>query len=175
MEHVQQSLRRRGRPELRVIDRTLVAQLAGALLGVLAAHAMFDLPILQHSAKVRTGFGRWLAEGIATFGLVSVILGCRRCETRTTALAVAAYITAAFWFTASTSFANPVVTVARSLSDTFAGIAPSSVLGFVFFQLFGAILGAGLVVVLYPKLGSAADVAVPHADTTESTDSGVAK
>lgn len=99
-----------------------VAQIAGAIIGVWLAHMMFDLPILQLSEKVRTGLPLWGAEIVATFGLFVVIWGCRAHKEPVTGFAVAAYITGAYWFTASTSFANPVVTIARSLSNAFAGI-----------------------------------------------------
>ena len=101
----------------------IAAQLGGAVAGVWAAHLMFDLPVWQVSATVRTGAGQWLAEAIAAFGLLLTIFGCAS-RPGATAYAVGLYITAAYWFTASTSFANPAVTIARSLSDTFAGIAP---------------------------------------------------
>ena len=118
------------------------AQLAFGILGAFAAHAMFDLPILQLSAKARTGPGQWLGEAIATFGLVLTILGTVRFRRDWVAPAVALYITAAYWFTSSTSFANPAITVARSLSDTFAGIAPGDVPAFIAAQLIGAGLAA---------------------------------
>jgi len=109
----------------------LVAQLVGAVAGVWLAHVMFDLPIWQLSQHVRTGIPQWVAEIVATFGLLLVIWGCRAHKEPVTALAAAAYITGAYWFTASTSFANPAVTVARSLSDTFAGIRPADAPGFI--------------------------------------------
>lgn len=113
------------------------AQLAGAVLGVWAAHLMFELPLLQISLTPRTGFGQWFAEAIATFGLLLTILGCSARNPTAIPYAVGLYITAAYWFTASTSFANPAVTIARSLSDTFAGIAPAGVMAFVVAQLVG--------------------------------------
>jgi glycerol uptake facilitator-like aquaporin len=113
-------------------------QMIGAVVGVLAAHAMFELPIWQWSATVRTGPGQWLAEGLATFGLLLTIFGCLSGARAAVPYAVGLYITAAYWFTASTSFANPAVTVARSLSDTFAGIAPGGVAAFITAQLAGA-------------------------------------
>ncbi len=103
-------------------------QIAGGIAGVWIAHLMFDLPVLQVSAHVRTGFDQWLAEGVATFGLLLTILGCVARAPAAVAYAVGLYITAAYWFTASTSFANPAVTIARALSDTFAGIAPGGVI-----------------------------------------------
>lgn len=116
------------------------AQLAGGIAGVWLTHAMFALPLLQTSTHVRSGGAQWLAEAVATFGLVLTILGGLRHAAAQVPALVAAYITAAYWFTASTSFANPAVTVARSLSDTFAGIAPQGIAGFVAAQLAGAAL-----------------------------------
>jgi glycerol uptake facilitator-like aquaporin len=118
----------------------IAAQLVGAILGVWLAHLMFELPILQASTKVRTGIGQWTAEATATFGLVLLILlGVRRAAASLPA-AVALYITGAYWFTASTSFANPAVTVARALSNTFAGIAPGDAPAFMVAQVIGALL-----------------------------------
>lgn len=122
----------------------LAAQIGGAVLGVWAAHLMFDLPVLQVSAHVRSGPGQWFAEGVATFGLLLTIFGCVARAPGAVAYAVGLYITAAYWFTASTSFANPAVTVARALSDTFAGIAPAGVAGFILAQLAGALAAAAL-------------------------------
>ena len=113
----------------------IAAQTAGAVIGVWLAHIMFDLPVWQLSTHIRTGPPQWVAEIIATFGLLAVIWGCRAHKEPVTAFAVAAYITGAYWFTASTSFANPAVTVARSLSDTFAGIRPLDAPGFILAQL----------------------------------------
>src|SRR5436309_6797982 len=113
----------------------LVAQLVGAVAGVWLAHVLFDLPIWQLSQHVRTGIPQWVAEIVATFGLLLVIWGCRAHKEPVTALAVAAYITGAYWFTASTSFANAAVTMARSLSDTFSGIRPADAPGFIAAQL----------------------------------------
>jgi glycerol uptake facilitator-like aquaporin len=113
----------------------IVAQIIGGILGVWLAHIMFDLPIWQLSQHARTGLPQWVAEVIATFGLLTVIWGCRAHREPVTAFAVAAYITGAYWFTASTSFANPAVTIARSFSDTFAGIRPSDAPGFIVAQL----------------------------------------
>ena len=123
----------------------IAAQLAGAILGVWLAHIMFDLPVWQLSQHVRTGVPQWVAEVIATFGLLSVIWGCRAHREPVTAFAVAAYITGAYWFTASTSFANPAVTVARALTDTFAGIRPADAPGFILAQLAGLALALLLV------------------------------
>ena len=116
---------------------TLV-QVGGCCLGAILAHAMFDLPWLQSSAHVRTGASQWLAEAVATFGLILVVIGHRRAEDAP--WMVAAWIGAAYWFTASTSFANPAITIARSLSNTFAGIRPADVAPFIVAQLIGALL-----------------------------------
>jgi glycerol uptake facilitator-like aquaporin len=117
----------------------VAAQLIGAMLGAWLAHAMFDLPILQLSARVRSGMGQWIAEAVAAAGLLLVIL---RAPAGRAAAMVAAYIGAAYWFTASTSFANPAAVFGRMLSDSFAGIAPGSAPGFVLAQLAGAAIGA---------------------------------
>jgi glycerol uptake facilitator-like aquaporin len=122
----------------------MAAQVAGAIIGVWLAHAMFELPILQTGQQARTGFGQWLAEAIASFGLLLVIAGSRRHGIPAVAGAVAAYITGAYWFTASTSFANPAVTVARALSDSFAGIAPGDAPEFIVAQAAGTILALPL-------------------------------
>jgi glycerol uptake facilitator-like aquaporin len=108
---------------------------------VLAAHAMFDLPLWQLSQTVRAGPAQWFAEVVATFGLVLTILCCRRGAPAAIPYAVGLYITSAYWFTASTSFANPAVTIARSLSDTFAGIAPAGIAAFIVAQIAGGIAG----------------------------------
>jgi hypothetical protein len=113
----------------------------GAVVGVVLAHAMFDLPPLHLGVKARSGVGQWIAEAVATGGLVLTILGVRRALAATVPFAVGLWITAAYWFTASTSFANPAVTVARSLTATFAGIAPSHAPAFIVVQ-FAAALGA---------------------------------
>jgi len=117
----------------------IVAQLLGGIAGVWTAHLMFELPVWQFSITVRTGPGQWLAEAVATFGLLLTVFGCVRRRPDSVAYAVGLYITAAYWFTASTSFANPAVTVARSLSDTFAGIAPAGAPAFIVAQLAGAL------------------------------------
>ena len=127
------------------------AQLGGAILGVWVAHLMFDLPVLQLSQHVRSGTGQWFAEAVATFGLLLTIYGCIAKAPAAVPYAVGLYITAAYWFTASTSFANPAVTIARSLSDTFAGIAPSSAPGFIIAQLIGMAAATGLAAVLWPS------------------------
>ncbi len=115
-----------------------VLQVLGCCLGVVIAHAMFELPWLQSSAHVRAGASQWLAEAVATFGLLLVVLGHRRAEDAP--WMVAGWIGAAYWFTASTSFANPAITIARSLSDTFAGIRPTDVPGFIAAQVAGALV-----------------------------------
>lgn len=134
------------RGELRWGDAGLyaLAQLACGVLGACAAHLMYDQPLLQVSGKTRSGPGQWAGEGIATFGLILTILGTVRHRPAWVPASVALYIIAAYWFTSSTSFANPAITVARSLSDTFAGIAPHDVPGFVIAQLVGAAAGATL-------------------------------
>lgn len=118
----------------------ITVQIIGAILGVFAAHAMFDLPLLQASTTMRNGGAQWLAEIVASFGLLTVIFLSVRNAPQQVGMNVGLYITAAYWFTASTSFANPAVTLARSFSDTFAGIKPEDVLGFVLAQLMGAAL-----------------------------------
>jgi glycerol uptake facilitator-like aquaporin len=128
----------------------LVAQLSGATLGALVAHLMFELPAFQLASTVRAGAGQWLAEAIAAFGLLLTIFGCRSGACGALPYAVGLYITAAYWFTASTSFANPAVTVARSLTDTFAGIAPGGVLAFVAAQIAGALAATLLASWLWP-------------------------
>jgi glycerol uptake facilitator-like aquaporin len=122
----------------------LVAQIVGAILGVWLAHIMFGLPLLQLSQHVRAGPPQWVAEVVATFGLLMVIWGCRAHKEPVTAFAVAAYITGAYWFTASTSFANPAVTIARSLSDTFAGIRPLDAPGFIAAQFIALLIALPL-------------------------------
>ena len=117
----------------------VVAQLAGGILGAWLAHLMFELPILQLSRHIRISPGQWMSEAVATFGLVLTILGTARMRPKSIPASVAFYITAAYWFTSSTSFANPAITLARSLSDSFAGIAPSCVPAFIAAQLVGAV------------------------------------
>ncbi|GAA4747104.1 MIP/aquaporin family protein [Sphingomonas daechungensis] len=120
----------------------ILAQMAFGILGAWAAHLMFDLPTLQLSVKARTGLGQWTGEAVATFGLILTILGTVKHRPQWVPATVALYITAAYWFTSSTSFANPAITVARSLSDTFAGIAPADVPLFIVAQLIGAMAAA---------------------------------
>jgi glycerol uptake facilitator-like aquaporin len=128
----------------------IAAQIAGAIAGVWAAHLMFELPLWQLSITARTGPGQWLAEAVATFGLLLTIFGCVARTPAAVPYAVGLYITAAYWFTASTSFANPAVTIARSLSDTFAGIAPSGVLAFIAAQLVGMLAAVAVGAWLWP-------------------------
>ncbi len=132
--------RLRGELATRTALAYVAAQLAGGILGVWAAHLMFDLPIVQLSEKARTGIGQWTGEAIATFGLVLTILGTIKSRQEWVPVSVALYIVAAYWFTSSTSFANPAITVARSLSNSFAGIAPGDIAGFIVAQLVGAVL-----------------------------------
>lgn len=122
----------------------MVVQIAGGAAGMLAAHAMFDLALLQASTKARTGTAQWFSEWVATFGLVGTIFCVLRFRAEAVAYAVGLYITAAYWFTASTSFANPAVTVARSWTDTFSGIAPADAPAFILAQIIGALSAAGL-------------------------------
>jgi arsenate reductase len=140
------------------------AQVVGGCLGAIAANLMFDLDAVNLSTKVRSGADLWFAEVVATLGLLLVIFGVVRAGRAALApFAVAGYIAAAYWFTSSTSFANPAVTIARTLSNTFAGIAPESVPAFVIAQLLGGALAIGLAVFLYPDLPAEA-VVVPHDD-----------
>ncbi len=127
-----------------------VAQIAGGLSGAALAHVMFGLDVVQTGATVRTGAGQWVGEIVATFGLVLTILGAARHRPGAVAPAVALFIAAGYWFTSSTSFANPAVTIARGFSDTFAGIRPVDVLPFLAAQAAGAALGAGWAAVLFP-------------------------
>ena len=130
------------RRELPIRDAGLygVVQVLGGVVGAMAAHAMFALPILQASAKIRTGNAQWLSESIAAFGLVAVILAGIQFERRAVPMLVGLYITAAYWFTASTSFANPAVAIARSLTDTFSVIRPLDLPGFIVAQVAGALI-----------------------------------
>lgn len=128
----------------------VVVQVVGAFAGVAAAHAMFGEPVFQASEHVRSGASQWWSECVATFGLIGVIIGCSRSRPGITPFAVAAYITSAYWFTASTSFANPAVTLARAATNTFAGIRPSDTPGFIVAQLAGATAATALFTWLYP-------------------------
>ena len=130
------------RREISPADSALyvVTQIVGGISGVLVAHIMFDNPIFDPSTTVRTGLGQWVGEFVATFGLVGTILGCLRFRAEAIPFAVGLYITAAYWFTSSTSFANPAVTIARGFSNTFAGIQPVDVAAFIGVQLLAAFL-----------------------------------
>ncbi len=122
----------------------VLAQVIGAFIGVWVAHLMFEMPLIQESLRARTGVAQWFSEGVATFGLVLTILGCVRYRPKSVAIAVGLYITAAYWFTASTSFANPAVTIGRAFTESFSGIRPTDMPAFVVAQL----LGAGVAVLL---------------------------
>jgi len=126
----------------RAVPAYIAAQIGGAIAGVWLAHLMFELPLWQLGTHVRTGAGQWLGEIVATFGLLAVIRGCR--ERREAAIAVGAYITGAYWFTSSTSFANPAVTIARALTDSFAGIRPADAPAFILAELAGLLLALAL-------------------------------
>lgn len=122
----------------------MAAQIAGGIGGALLAHAMFDLPLIELSQKIRTGPSQWLAEAVAAFGLVAVILGGIRVQRSAVPWLVGLYITAAYWFTASTSFANPAVTIGRAITDTFSGIRPVDVPAFIIAQFVGALIAMAL-------------------------------
>ena len=126
-------------------------QIIAGIAGVWIAHLMFGASILEFSTKTRTGLGQWTGEFVATFGLIITIIGTARHKPEAIATAVALYIIAAYWFTSSTSFANPAITIARALSDSFAGIAPGDVAGFIFAQLGGAVAGLAVASYLFPK------------------------
>lgn len=126
------------------------AQLVFGIAGVWIAHLMFDVPIIQFSTHARYGLGQWTGEAVATFGLILTIIGTVRHRPAWVPASVALYITAAYWFTSSTSFANPAITIARSLSDSFAGIKPSDVPGFIAAQLIGAAVGSFISRLLFP-------------------------
>lgn len=132
-------MRLRGEGSWRELAARIAVQLAGGIAGVWTAHAMFGLPVLQISGHSRTGAGQWLGEFVATFGLLLTIIGTLRHRAEALPMTVALYITAAYWFTSSTSFANPAITLARSISDTFAGIAPGDAPAFVAAQVAGAL------------------------------------
>ncbi len=146
----------------------VVAQITGAFVGVAIAHMMFQEPLFFASRHARSGAAQAFSEFVATFGLLAVIWGCARLRSPAVPFAVAAYITAAYWFTASTSFANPAVTLARSASDTFAGIRPADAPAFIVAQLIGAATATGLFRWLIPSLPEVAPtVLVPHAQAAE--------
>ena len=141
----------------------IAVQVIGAFAGVAAAHGMFGEPLFFASTHVRTGAAQWWSEFVATFGLLAVIISCSRSRPAVTPFAVALYITAAYWFTSSTSFANPAVTLARAVSNTFAGIRPDDVAGFVVAQVLGASAATALFCWLYPvaRTGNVIRGAVP--------------
>lgn len=141
---VTMAMRLAGRITARDGGAYIAAQLVGGIAGTLAAHLMFELSLFQASTTVRTGFGQWWAEIVATFGLVGTILAGLRFRAEAIPWLVGLYITAAYWFTASTSFANPAVAIARALSNTFSGIRPIDVLGFVLAELLGSVLAVGV-------------------------------
>jgi arsenate reductase len=145
----------------------ICAQVAGAVLGTVVANLMFDLPAVEWSTHVRSGSGVWLGEVVATLGLLVVIFGAVRSgRAAIVPFVVGAYISAAYWFTSSTSFANPAVTIGRACTDSFAGIAPESVPAFVAFQLVGLAVALGVIVLLYPRVDAVAiDVVMPHEGT----------
>jgi glycerol uptake facilitator-like aquaporin len=148
----------------------IMAQIAGAVCGTAVANVMFGLPVFFASRHARAGSAQLFSESIATFGLIAVILSCARRRSAVAPFAVGAYITAAYWFTSSTSFANPAVTLARSLSDTFAGIRPIDVPGFVVAQLIGAAAATILFWWLMPlRVNDAPEVLVPHHEPMESS------
>jgi glycerol uptake facilitator-like aquaporin len=140
----------RGEIPVRETALYIGAQVAGGIIGVWAAHLMFELPLWQVSATMRTGPGQWFAEAVATFGLLLTILGCAARAPSAVPYAVGLYITSAYWFTASTSFANPAVTIARALSNTYAGIAPEGVFAFIVAQICGALVAVALAGWLWP-------------------------
>ena len=155
----------RGGLPWKVAPGYIIAQCAGAVGGVYAAHAMFGQRILQESDHVRAGWPQLISEFIAAFGLLAVIWGCSRARRSAVAFAVGAYITSAYWFTASTSFANPAVTLARCFTQTFAGIRPMDAPGFIVAQIAGALAATALFRWLTPALPESADeILVTHRD-----------
>jgi glycerol uptake facilitator-like aquaporin len=145
----------------------IAVQVVGCCLGALLAHAMFEMPLVQASVHLRTGPAQWLSEGVATAGLILVVMGCS--NPNESAWRVATWIGAAYWFTASTSFANPAITIARSLSNTFAGIAPTHVAAFVASQLLGALVGLLVAKALgigIPKVHSEKGVSLSERDVS---------
>jgi glycerol uptake facilitator-like aquaporin len=155
--------------ERRALVVYIPAQIAGGIGGAIVANLMFSAPAVEWSTKTRSGGGLWLAEAVATAGLLLVIFGVARSGRGSAApFAVGAYIGAAYWFTSSTSFANPAVAIARTFSNSFAGIAPKSMPAFVGFEVIGAAVGAALVWYLYPDVQSTADnVIVPSLESSE--------
>jgi len=158
------------RREIGARDAVLYAivQVAGGIAGVMAAHFMFGEPLLVEGVKARTGAGQWLGEFMAAFGLLASILGCLRTRPEAVPYAVGLFITAGYWFTSSTSFANPAVTIARSFTDTFAGIAPGNAPGFIAAQIAGALAATAVVGWLWSERGRQA--ALPAAATRDPAD-----
>jgi glycerol uptake facilitator-like aquaporin len=153
----------------RHVPAYIAAQIAGAFTGVATAHLMFGEPIFAASRHVRSGPAQVFSEFVATFGLLAVIWGCFRLRSSVVPFAVGAYITGAYWFTSSTSFANPAVTLARSMTDTFSGIRPNDVPGFIIAQLAGAVAATALFAWLIPPLAAEAkDLVVPHLHEKEA-------
>ena len=152
----------------REVPSYIIAQIIGAFIGVAAAHMMFEQPVFFVSHHARSGAAQMFSEFVATFGLLAVIWGCSRRRSEAVPFAVGAYITAAYWFTSSTSFANPAVTLARSASDTFTGIKPVDVPAFILAQLLGAASATLLFSWLLPTLPEAAAVIVPHTVSTQT-------
>jgi glycerol uptake facilitator-like aquaporin len=149
----------RGRLSWRDAGTYIVIQVFGCCAGALLAHVMFELPLWQLSTHGRTGPAQWLAEGVATFGLLLVVLGHRRSDDAP--WMIAAWIGAAYWFTASTSFANPAITIARSLTDTFSGIRPADMPAFVAAQLVGAMIALAVAQSLFPRKAAAESASTP--------------
>lgn len=148
----------------RLVPGYIAAQCVGAVVGVYSAHFMFAQPLIQISRHARSGFSQLFSEFVASFGLLAVIWGCSRARLSAVPFAVGTYITAAYWFTASTSFANPAVTLARSFTDTFAGIRPVDAPGFIVMQFIGALAATALFRWLMPALPETADeLLMPHA------------
>jgi glycerol uptake facilitator-like aquaporin len=142
-------LRREIEPKLAALY--VAVQIGGAIVGVWAAHAMFAMPVIETAQKLRDGPAQWFSEFVATFGLIVTIAGAIRYSPQAAAYLVALYIVAAYWFTASTSFANPAVTIARAMTDSFAGIAPHSVPGFLVAQIAGTLAGYALTAWLFER------------------------
>ncbi|CAN7386206.1 aquaporin [Neorhizobium sp. LjRoot104] len=143
----------RGEFRVSAVMPYILAQIAGGVSGTMVAHAMFGLSLLQTSGTIRTGSAQWIAESVATFGLLLTILGGLRFRVDAIPLLVGLYITAAYWFTASTSFANPAVAIARSITDTFSGIRPADLPGFIAVQILGALVAAALAGWLFSERG----------------------
>ncbi|MFZ6774986.1 MIP/aquaporin family protein [Undibacterium sp. SXout7W] len=148
----------------------ILVQVLGAFAGVAAAHIMFEDPLFFASEHVRTGISQWWSEFVATFGLIAVIISCSRSRPSVTPFAVAAYITAAYWFTSSTSFANPAVTLARAASNTFAGIRPADTTGFIIAQLLGAGVATLMFCWLYPTAAQDTQRSNPTVGTDVAAD-----